>query len=114
MKTWDVQEIILEARYINHDTDRLTLPCNSVVEIPAQYVEDRGADGAVMRSEIDPMSLLVRGIDLKRLEAITWEPNRLLFRALSTGESKEFECLGYSREGVAIRFLVRKFSVASQ
>jgi hypothetical protein len=114
MKTWNVQEVVLEARYFNHDTERLTLPCNSVTEIPAQYVEDRGADGAVMRSEIVPLTLLVNSIDHRSLEAITWEPNRLLFRALRTGESKEFECIGYSREGDAIRFLVRQFSVVSQ
>jgi hypothetical protein len=114
METWDVQEIILEARYINHDTESLTLPCNSVEEIPARYVESKGADGTIMRSEIDPLSLLVRGIDLRSLGAITWEPNRILFRALRTGESKEFECLGYSREGDAVRFLVRQFSVASR
>jgi hypothetical protein len=43
-----------------------------------------------MTSEIDPPSLLVKGVDLKLIDAITWEPNRIKFKDLRTGEAKEF------------------------
>jgi hypothetical protein len=90
MATWNVEEVTLEAHYIGHAPDKLTLPCKSVSEIPGKYFDDTAADGAVQTSEIEQPSLLAKGIDLNILDAITWEPNRINFRDLRTGEVKEF------------------------
>jgi hypothetical protein len=90
MSRWTVTEIKLEAHYIGHDPDRLTVPCQSISLREARYTKTVAADGGVQRSEVEPESLLASGIDLKALQTITWKPNLLLFKDSVTGEQKEF------------------------
>ena len=88
--TRDVTEITLEAHYINRDSQRLTFPCRSVSELPGKYDDDTSADGSVMRSTIEHPAVVVKGIDAKAVEALGWNPTRLLFKDAKTGKSKEF------------------------
>jgi TIR domain len=86
----DVSEVTLEAFYFNHDPDRQTFRCRSVSEMPAKYVDDTGADGSVMRSELEPPLLIVRGIDVKAVEELRWKPTGLRFKDVKTGDEKLF------------------------
>jgi len=42
-----------------------------------------------MRSIIERPTFLIRGIDVKAVEALSWKPNRLEFRDVRTGKLKE-------------------------
>jgi hypothetical protein len=86
----DVREITLEAFYINHDPDRQAFTCQSVSVIPGRYVADSSADGNVMRSEIEPPTVVVRGVDAKAVEALRWSPTHLRFIDAKTGEENLF------------------------
>ena len=86
----DVNEVTLEAFYFNHDPDSQAFACWSISEVPAKYVDDTGADGSVMRSELEPPLLMVRGIDVKAVEALRWKPTGLRFKDAKTGEEKVF------------------------
>jgi hypothetical protein len=89
--TWDVAEITLEAHYLNAASDALTLACQSLSEVPAEYYPDNVAsDGAVMRSLKEPPSLLVRGINPQGLEALNWEPTDVSFKDSRTGKAESF------------------------
>lgn len=88
--TRDVGEVTLEAFYVNHDPHKHTFACQSVSELPGKYIDDTSADGRVMRSEIEPPSVVIKGIDVKAVESLGWQPTRLLFQDARTGESKEF------------------------
>ncbi len=106
-ETWDVSEITLEAHYFNHAPDTLTIACQSVCKVPGKYEDDIAADGGVQRSEIEPPCLLVKGVDLKSLDAIKWEPNSLFFKDVATGELKEFPVLRWGcRELKAAKFAI--------
>jgi hypothetical protein len=108
MATWNVEEVTLEAHYIGRAPDKLTLPCKSVSEIPGKYFDDTAADGAVMTSEIEQPFLLAKDVDLKLLDAITWEPNRINFKDLRTGEAKEFPIKRrYIREPNTAKFAIQ-------
>ena len=89
-KKQEVSEVTLEAFYFNHDPDRRTFACRSVSEMPAKYVDDTGADGSVMRSELEPPLLMVSGIDVTAVEALGWKPTGLQFKDAKTGEEKVF------------------------
>ena len=86
----DVSEVTLEAFYFNHDPDRRTFACRSVSEMPAKYVDDTGADGSVMRTELEPPLLMIAGIDVKAVEALGWKPTSLRFTDAKTGQEKVF------------------------
>jgi len=86
----EVKEIILKALYMNAETDSETFKCSSVVELPPEYVDDKGADGAIMRSIIEPPTFLITGIDANFVEALAWKPNRLEFKDARSGEAKEY------------------------
>ena len=86
----DVSEVTLEAFYLNHDPDRQTFACRSVSEMPAIYVDNTGADGSVMWSELEPPLLMVRGVDVKAVEALGWKPTGLRFKDAQTGVEKVF------------------------
>ena len=89
--TWTVPEVTLEAHYMsNHAPDVLTLFCQSVSSMPGRYAESKGADGSIMRSELESPSLLLNGTDLKLLNATTWQPNCLRFKDTGTGQWQEF------------------------
>jgi len=108
MASWDVAEITVEAHYIGNDPDTLTLPCKLVLEVPGVYEHKVAADGTVMRSEAEPPSLLAKGIDLRVLDAIGWEPNLLSFKDSRTGERREFQIVRrYTQEPSAAKFALR-------
>ncbi len=86
----DVSEVTLEAFYFNHNPDRQTFSCRSVLEMPAKYVDHSGADGSVMRSELEPLLLMIAGIDVKAVEALGWKPTSLRFTDAKTGQEKVF------------------------
>jgi pyrimidine deaminase RibD-like protein len=86
----DVSEITLEAFYLNHDPDKQSFACQSVSETQGKYVDDTSADGSVMRSELEPPLLVVRGIDVKAVEALGWKPTGLRFKDAQTGVEKVF------------------------
>src|ERR1700677_2332201 len=104
MTAWNVAEISLRADYINSDSNTLTLVCQSISEVAGDYVNKLGADESVMRSEIEPPSLVAKGIDLKILDALTWTPNHISFKDARAGEQRDFLIRGYSREGSAAKF----------
>ena len=108
MTTWKVEEVTLEAHYVGRAPDKLTLPCKSISEIPGTYSDDVAADGAVMTNVIEKPSLMARGVDLMILDAITWEPNRISFHDLHTGETKEFPIQRrYIREPNTAKFAIQ-------
>jgi pyrimidine deaminase RibD-like protein len=78
-----VSEIILEARYIKGEDDRRVLQCQSISEHATRY-----AEGAV-HSRIE-RPLIVKGINVAEVNALTWEPTHVLYRDPSAGEEKEF------------------------
>jgi hypothetical protein len=86
----EVKEITLKALYMNAETDSETFRCSSVVELPLEYVDDKAVDGAIMRSIIQPPTILITGIDTKSVEALAWKPNRLEFKDATSGEPKEY------------------------
>lgn len=109
--TWDVTEITLEAHYLNAASDTLTLACQSISELPAEYYPDNiGADGTVMRSLKERRSLLVRGIspqDFEALDALKRAPTELSFKDLRTGKLENFRIERvYVREPGTARFAV--------
>ena len=83
LSTAMVSEIILEARYINQDSDRHVFRCQSIMEGPTEYKEGS------MRSRVE-RPLIVRGIDVAEVDALTWEPTHVLYRDPSAGVEKEF------------------------
>jgi pyrimidine deaminase RibD-like protein len=103
----DVREITLEAFYINHGPDRQAFACQSVSVIPGRYVDHTSADGKIMRSEIEPPAVLVKGVDVNAIETLGWEPTGLRFKDAKTGEEKVFS--GQLRDTVepdALKFAI--------
>jgi len=86
----EVKEITLKALYMNAKSDSETFKCSSVVELPPEYVDDKAGDGAIMRSIIEPPTILITGIDANSVEALAWKPNRLEFKDARSGEAKEY------------------------
>jgi len=86
----EVKEITLKALYMNAETDSETFKCSSVVELPPDFVDDKAADGAIMRSIIEPPTILITGIDANSVEALAWKPNRVEFEDARSGEVKEY------------------------
>ncbi len=78
-----VSEIILEARNINREDDRHVFQCQSISEYPTRY-----AEGDV-RSRLE-RPLVVMGINVTEVDALTWEPTHVLYRDPTTGREKEF------------------------
>jgi pyrimidine deaminase RibD-like protein len=78
-----VPEIILEARYINQESERRVFQCQSISEYPTEY-----AEGGV-RSRLE-RPLIVKGINVAEVDALTWEPTHVLYRDPITGGEKEF------------------------
>ena len=106
--TWDVAEITLKAHYLKHEADTVTIACRSVSEVAGEYIDDVAADGGVMRSEIEPPTLMVRGIDPRAFEAIVWKPTHLLFEDPKTREQKEFSVRPWhTAEPNAAKFAIR-------
>jgi hypothetical protein len=89
--TLHVTETTLEARYLNAPPETLTLACQSISELPAEYYPDNvAADGVVMRSLKERPSLLVRGINPQALQALNWEPTDVSFKDSRTGKLESF------------------------
>jgi pyrimidine deaminase RibD-like protein len=86
----EVKEITLKALYMNAETNSETFKCSSVVELAPEYVDEKGADGAIMRSIIEPPTFLISGIDANAVEALAWKPNRLEFKDARSGNAKEY------------------------
>jgi pyrimidine deaminase RibD-like protein len=78
-----VSEIILEARYIKGEDDRRVFQCQSISEHATRY-----AEGAVPSRIERP--LVVKGINVAEVDALTWEPTHVLYRDPSAQEEKEF------------------------
>jgi hypothetical protein len=82
--TWNVTEITVEARYASdHALDTLTIPCQSVSEIPGGYKNVPG-------SSFEYPRLIAKGVDSAALKKLKWQPTQLLFRDLDTGGAHEF------------------------
>jgi hypothetical protein len=90
VKRWDLTKIRLEARYLNHEPDKSTLPCRSLSLIPPEFLIERGSDGSVQRSLVEPGAILATGIDVAAIRALSWSPTHLLFDQATTGEAVEF------------------------
>lgn len=87
---WDVAEITLAADYLNRESQASTFPCRSVSQVAGKYVDDTSADGAIMRSDIEPPMLIIRGIDATAVNALGWKPTRVLFTDAATNGTLEF------------------------
>jgi hypothetical protein len=88
---WPTNQVTVEALYLNAPTESLTLACSSVIQLPAVYYQYRiRADRDVMRSEKEPRTLFIEGIDLKELNKLTWKPSDLSFVISGTNETKSF------------------------
>jgi len=88
---WSTNQVTLEARYINARTESLTIACSSVIQIPAVYNQYRiRPDTDVMRTEKEPRSLLIEGVDLQALNEISWQPTDISFAVIGTNETKSF------------------------
>jgi hypothetical protein len=55
-------------------------------------------DGSEMRSEKVPLSLMARGVDLKALQGLQWQPTDISFTDSETGEHKQFALYSYTCE----------------
>lgn len=111
----EVKQITLKALYMNAGTDSETFKCSSVVELPPEFVDDKAADGAIMRSIIEPPAVLIAGIDADSVEALAWKPNRLEFRDASSGETKEYIGeLRASTEPNTVKFAIHGKQVKSR
>lgn len=90
---WNTDAIILRAHYMNAPSEQHTLACNTIVAIPARYFKDQiGADGSVMRTLRERRSLLVEGIDGRRLGS--WNPNEVEFIDTVDGRVERFRVDG--------------------
>lgn len=88
---WSSHQVTIEARYFNAQPESLTVACSGVVQLPAVYYEYRVRAGAdVMRSEKEPRSLLVEGVDPAALNELSWQPTDLVFVVSGTNETKSF------------------------
>jgi pyrimidine deaminase RibD-like protein len=85
----NVDEVTLRARYVGGKVESQTFTCSSILAVPPKYVHDKAADGTIMRSMIDPPTLLIRGINVEAVEALAWTPTQLEFRDATTGEVVE-------------------------
>lgn len=108
VSAFEAKEITLKALYINAESDVQAFRCSSVVRLPPEYVDDKAADGAIMRSIIEPPTILIAGIDADSVEALTWRPNRLEFTDAISGEAKEYiGDLRASTEPNTVKFAIR-------
>jgi pyrimidine deaminase RibD-like protein len=107
-ESWsEVKEVTLKALYIFADPDSQTFKCSSLLELPPEYVDDKAADGGIMRSIIEHPTILIRGIDASTVEALAWKPNRLEFRDAKSGEVKEYVGeLHASTEPNTVKFVI--------
>jgi len=88
---WSTDQVTIEARYINAPTESLTLACSTVIQLPAVYYQYRvRPDTDVIRSEKEPRSLLIEGVDLRALNEISWRPTDISFAVSGTNETKSF------------------------
>jgi len=83
-------EVTFEGRYIGRASDNRTFECESISERPAEYTYQKSADGAIMRSVIEPRTLVLKGISLSEVEALGWRPTHLLLKNDKTGKLEEF------------------------
>ena len=88
---WSTNQVTIEAHYINASTESLTIACSTIVQLPAVYDQYRvRPDTDVIRTEKEPRSLLIEGVDLKALNEISWQPTDILFTVIGTTETKSF------------------------
>lgn len=88
---WSTSEVTIEAHYLNAPAEAVTTTCNAVIQLPAVYYQYRvRSDTEVMRTEKEPRSLLIEGVDLRVLNEITWQPTDLSFVVSGTNETKSF------------------------
>jgi hypothetical protein len=88
---WKTSEIVLQAYYLNHSTESMTLACTGVIQVPPIFYPDQyGADGTLMRSLKQHRALLVEGIDPQALEGLSIEPTAVHFRDIATNETRDF------------------------
>jgi hypothetical protein len=88
---WSTSQVTIEAHYLNASTETVTTTCSAVIQLPAVYYEYRvRSDTEVMRSEKEPRSLLLEGVDLRALNEIPWQPTDLSFAVGGTNETKSF------------------------
>ena len=84
---WDAEQFTLEARYINAETESVTLPCKGIVEMPPEYYPDNGSG---MRSLKERRSLFVEGVNAKALDDLKWTPTDASFMDVKTGKTEQF------------------------
>ena len=83
-------EIILEARCLNRATERRTFHCQSISERPGKHVFGVAPDGAFISSEIEPRTLVVKGINVQEVEDMGWQPTDVQYQDEKTGELNSF------------------------
>ena len=85
---WDVESVLLRAHYFNAQPNEHKLTCKGVVALPAKFHADTAADGAEMRSLIEPRTILIEGVNPPlRLE---WSPNEMEFVDKNTSNMQTF------------------------
>ncbi|MGD0801425.1 MAG: hypothetical protein ABR906_08930 [Terracidiphilus sp.] len=88
---WATNQVTVEALYMNAPPESLTTACSAIIQLPAVYYQYRvRSDAEVMRSEKEPRSLLLEGVDLEALNEISWQPTGLSFVVSGTDEAKSF------------------------
>lgn len=88
---WSSAEVTIEARYVNAPLESLKIACTGIVKLPATYYEYRVRAGEEsMKSEKEPQSLLLEGVDITELNGITCEPTDLSFAVDETKEMRSF------------------------
>lgn len=91
---WSTSEIVLEALYFNHSTEKMTLTCTGVVEVPPIFYPDQyGADGSLTRSLKQHRALLVEDVKPQVLNSLKFEPTDAHFVDDATKETRDFQVL---------------------
>ena len=85
---------MLEALYFNHSTEKMTLTCTGVVEVPPIFYPDQyGADGSLTRSLKQHRALLVEDVKPQVLNSLKFEPTDAHFVDDATKETRDFQVL---------------------
>ena len=89
---WKTSQIHFETHYFNHDSETISLPCESVELIQSKINTRYGADGNFINNIVAQPFLICSEINTLDSKNIPTHPSLIWFE--SSAERKEFQVLG--------------------
>jgi hypothetical protein len=88
---WSTNQVTIEAHFLNASAESMTIACSGILQLPPVYYQYRvRSDTDMMRSEKEPRSLIIEGVDLGLLNKTSWQPTEISFAVSGTNEAKSF------------------------